>query len=368
MLPSRELEYRILKFALSRFPEWKPTTLAQLTNTVEWNNQSEVVDALKRLHKQGYIELRKFGKRPGSSGPYTGNDEHFFYLDGFEIKIAPDGRPHLEELEQAKSAEAVATAPVPVAEVFSKKVMDWSLIHPSITAIAKRRFDDGHFADAVESALKEVNKRVKDHVKAQTGNELDGADLMCNAFSLKRPVITLADLTTETGKSIQQGYMQMFAGAMTGIRNPKAHENVIIDDGRAIHFLFVASLLMYKLDEVSIPPIPRSEPPQRQVRVIEPEVRRIAPPVKNPKADLRNEILLLIADHEDTGSNEFLDDKIIAERFKVDVREIHKHLLILEEQGQLKLSKAMGPSYGARLTTKGLLSVESLRTSATSPS
>jgi len=43
--------------------------------------------------------------------------------------------------------------------------------------------------------------------------------------------------------------MQIFAGAMTGIRNPKAHANIVIDRNRAIHLLFLASLLFFKLDE-----------------------------------------------------------------------------------------------------------------------
>ena len=44
--------------------------------------------------------------------------------------------------------------------------------------------------------------------------------------------------------------MEIFAGAMTGIRNPKAHSNIIdIDEKRAIHLIYLASLLMYKLDE-----------------------------------------------------------------------------------------------------------------------
>jgi hypothetical protein len=43
--------------------------------------------------------------------------------------------------------------------------------------------------------------------------------------------------------------MQLFAGAMTGIRNPKAHGNVAINDTRAISLLFLASLLRSKLDE-----------------------------------------------------------------------------------------------------------------------
>lgn len=56
-------------------------------------------------------------------------------------------------------------------------------------------------------------------------------------------------LETVTGKILQQGDMQIAAGAMLGIRNPKAHDNVDIDETRAIHFLFLASLLLQKLDE-----------------------------------------------------------------------------------------------------------------------
>ena len=65
----------------------------------------------------------------------------------------------------------------------------------------------------------------------------------------ENPVVFLDDLSRETGRNIQQGYMDIFAGAMSGIRNPKAHDNVELDEQRAFHHLFVASLLFYKLDE-----------------------------------------------------------------------------------------------------------------------
>jgi hypothetical protein len=59
---------------------------------------------------------------------------------------------------------------------------------------------------------------------------------------------------TLTGRNIQQGYMMIAAGAMQGIRNPKAHGNVTIDSRRCVHFLYLASLLMEKLDETSAEP------------------------------------------------------------------------------------------------------------------
>ncbi len=129
----------------------------------------------------------------------------------------------------------------------------WWVLHPIVGRLAEVRLVDGHNADAVEAVLKEVNKRVKGYVKAKTGREIDGAGLMSYAFSLNAPVIILSDLDTRSGRDIQQGYMQIFAGAMTGIRNPKAHENLEIDRRRALHHLFLASLLMWKLDDAGVP-------------------------------------------------------------------------------------------------------------------
>lgn len=125
----------------------------------------------------------------------------------------------------------------------------WDNLHPTVVELARPRFEAGHFADAVEACLKEINAVVKARTKEHTGKEIDGADLMRYTFSPKNPVIVLADLSTDSGKSEQLGYMDIFAGAMTGIRNPKAHGNVVIDEKRTIHLLHLASLLMYKLDE-----------------------------------------------------------------------------------------------------------------------
>jgi uncharacterized protein (TIGR02391 family) len=125
----------------------------------------------------------------------------------------------------------------------------WDGLHPDVVGLAKSRFESGHFADSIEAVFKEVNNKVKQIVKEHKGEEYDGSDLMNKAFSLQNPIITLADLSTETGKNIQKGYLQIFAGAMIGIRNPKAHDNLVIDKKRAIHHLYFASLLMYKIDE-----------------------------------------------------------------------------------------------------------------------
>jgi uncharacterized protein (TIGR02391 family) len=125
----------------------------------------------------------------------------------------------------------------------------WRLLHPKVTTAAKMRFEASHYADAVESAFKELNSVIKDLIRKKTQQELDGAALMQKAFSPNQPLIALDDLSQESGRNIQQGYMQIYAGAMTGIRNPKAHANLIIGKERCLHLLFLASLLFHKFDE-----------------------------------------------------------------------------------------------------------------------
>src|ERR1017187_1367929 len=151
----------------------------------------------------------------------------------------------MDSLLELIDQELSFSAPIPAvqAEDF------WSRFHPSLTQVAKDRFEASHYADAVEAAFKELNSKVKTYIKRATDQEFDGADLMQRAFSPNAPVVRLADLSTEDGRNIQQGYMQIFAGSMTGIRNPKAHSNIIIDASRAIHLLHLASLLHFVFDE-----------------------------------------------------------------------------------------------------------------------
>lgn len=128
----------------------------------------------------------------------------------------------------------------------------WNFLHPLVITLAKVKFEQGHYADAVETVLKEINSIVKEHYKQKTGTEEDGATLMHRAFSVNNPIFPFANITSETGRNIQQGYMQIFAGSMIGIRNPKAHNNIILDKNKAMHLLFVASFLALKLQDIKL--------------------------------------------------------------------------------------------------------------------
>ncbi len=128
----------------------------------------------------------------------------------------------------------------------------WSLMHPSITAVSRKLYEDGHFANAAGDAFIEINDRVKrlfQIVKPNEANIPDGQTAMNTVFSDNNPLVEFCDRSTDTGRNIQKGYMQMLAGAMSALRNPKAHSNITITAEDAMRRLVYASMLMYKIDE-----------------------------------------------------------------------------------------------------------------------
>lgn len=100
---------------------------------------------------------------------------------------------------------------------------------PELISTTRELYANGHFAQSVEEAFKYINNLVKH----RTGLKSDGADLMNRAFSLSAPRLKLSGLKTQSQKDQQTGYMMMLGGAMTGIRNPRAHEHQYLDDPRA---------------------------------------------------------------------------------------------------------------------------------------
>lgn len=105
----------------------------------------------------------------------------------------------------------------------------------------RQLFINGHFALAVEEAFKCVNNTVKERSRLTN----DGADLMRIAFSPRNPALRLNELKTESQRNQQQGYMDIFAGCMVGIRNPRAHEHRYLDEPRiALEMLSLANHLL----------------------------------------------------------------------------------------------------------------------------
>ena len=112
---------------------------------------------------------------------------------------------------------------------------------PDLRAACRSLYDGGHYARAVEEAFKFLNNAVK----GRSGDPArDGFQLMLNTFSETQPVLRLNRLRTISERDEQKGYGFIFAGAMQGIRNPRAHEHELRDEpDAALEMLVMANHL-----------------------------------------------------------------------------------------------------------------------------
>ncbi len=122
-------------------------------------------------------------------------------------------------------------------------------LHASIREVTDRYLGRGTPEVAIFEAFKAVNNRVK----AMTGLNADGQDLVAKAMGDTNPPICFGDLTTETGRNVQAGFRLLFMGAVRGIRNPDAHEQFQpLNAEEGFEELGFASMLMRRLDNATM--------------------------------------------------------------------------------------------------------------------
>ena len=79
-------------------------------------------------------------------------------------------------------------------------------------------------------------------------DDRDGNELMEYVFSVKNPVLAFNDLKNESDRNEQKGFMGMLSGAVSGLRNPRAHRLMKDDPERALEFIAFVSLLAKLVD------------------------------------------------------------------------------------------------------------------------
>jgi uncharacterized protein (TIGR02391 family) len=125
------------------------------------------------------------------------------------------------------------------------------MFHPQIEEVSRRLYQDGHFKQAVFEAFVSIINRVKDQANL---HDLDNEKLMNNVFGQGGggPRIRFNSLSTQAERDEQTGIMNLFKG-ICGIRNFKAHTNVLFDSPERGHeYLALASLLMRLLDIATV--------------------------------------------------------------------------------------------------------------------
>ena len=85
--------------------------------------------------------------------------------------------------------------------------------------IYRNEYESGNYASAIRTAFLYLSECLRE----RTDLDLDGEKLITTAFSVKKPLIKLNDLKTESEKNEQAGMMSILQGMYKAIRNPRSH-------------------------------------------------------------------------------------------------------------------------------------------------
>ena len=117
-------------------------------------------------------------------------------------------------------------------------------LHPTIADAATDLFKNGHYSHAILDATIALTNLVR----LKSGQEGDGATFMESVFSAKNPILRFNELRDESDMNEQKGFMLLFSGAITCLRNPRAHKLIEDEAERALEFIAFISLLAKLLD------------------------------------------------------------------------------------------------------------------------
>ena len=145
-----------------------------------------------------------------------------------------------------KEVKVETRAKIEETPITPNKLYDLLKFHPKIVEASRSQFRSGHYADAIFNAF----RCIEILVRAKSGLKKRGTTLMHDVFNEKKPLIKLNAMQEEYEIDEQGGFRFIYAGAMEGIRNPKAHAEVKQKDPyRTLEYIALASLLAKRLDE-----------------------------------------------------------------------------------------------------------------------
>jgi uncharacterized protein (TIGR02391 family) len=112
-------------------------------------------------------------------------------------------------------------------------------LQKDVAQAASTLYLSGHYRNAVMDAVIALNNLVR----LKSGEQRDGTTLMEYVFSPKHPILRFNALTDDSDHDEQKGFMMMLSGAVSGLRNPRAHALFDDDPERALEFIAFVSLL-----------------------------------------------------------------------------------------------------------------------------
>ncbi len=142
------------------------------------------------------------------------------------------------EEEATEKTEKRNTAKLPI------QLFDAMQFHPKVVGASRALFNDEYYAQAIFEAFKAVENFVQD----KSGLTLYGTNLMETVFNEENPIIKVPE-AGHYYKDVQKGFKNLFIGASQGIRNPKAHKEIIQKDPYiTLQYLGFFSFLLKRID------------------------------------------------------------------------------------------------------------------------
>jgi uncharacterized protein (TIGR02391 family) len=196
-----------------------------------------------------------FGQPDGERHP---NTCAFMHADGLPMYInMPDSEIQESHAVRTMRRKALLDGFIEqlqdLAPPSATTAQDQYKFHSEIERVSGELYRSGHY----KSAALEAYIRVIEQVRIVSKIADDGDSLMNKAFACDKhtPVIQFNDLLTEAERDEQRGFLFLFKG-IVGLRNSKAHSNILFDDPMRGHeYLALASVLMRVLEIARVNPI-----------------------------------------------------------------------------------------------------------------
>lgn len=129
--------------------------------------------------------------------------------------------------------------------------LHWRHLTPELKDRVNKYYINHQFGEAADLSAKIYCEEIRN----KTGIDADGTELIGKVFGGTAPKICVADITSTTGKNIQQGQDFMSRGLIMGFRNPMAHAPIdrivpeVFTEIDCLNILSLSSFLIAKINK-----------------------------------------------------------------------------------------------------------------------
>lgn len=127
-------------------------------------------------------------------------------------------------------------------------LLEGRAVHPDVLRFCRAELLQENYFHAVFEATKSIAAKIR----TLTGHPGDGATLIQAAFGGPNPPIAINELTTDSDRSEQSGFLNLVVGLFGTVRNPLAHNPKVewaMNEQDALDILTLVSLIHRRIDQ-----------------------------------------------------------------------------------------------------------------------